>query len=108
MVGHTLALLRYGYNGQSGVEHALDLYREAYRGAVCADRDGGEGAADNEFERAVRGAGGLLLLDLSFDVPLAVIRLAPTPTASRPTSIPRPRGAAGDGYESYDAEDGAA
>jgi hypothetical protein len=67
MVGHTLALLRYGYNGAPGVEHALDVYQEAYRDAVCADRDGGDSAADNEFERAVRGTGWLLLHDLSFD-----------------------------------------
>lgn len=63
MVRHTLALLRYGQGGHPGVEHALDIYRDAYRRAVGADRDGGELAADSEFDRAVSGCGALLLLD---------------------------------------------
>jgi Bifunctional DNA primase/polymerase, N-terminal len=115
MVANTLALLRYGYDGQPGVEHALEVYRQRYREEVGDDRDGGAYTADGEFERAVRGAGALLIVDLSFD-PFATV--APpadsvvaaldgyeTDTCVDPPSID---GAEFDGYETNpcDTEDG--
>ena len=57
---HTLALLRYGYNGQSGVAEALEALYRTFVLTVGPDRMGGEPEAMREFADFVTGAEGLL------------------------------------------------
>ena len=57
---HTLALLRYGHEGEPGVGESIAALREVYAAAVAADRAGGIAAAYAEFDRFTTGAGHLL------------------------------------------------
>lgn len=57
---HTLALLRYGSQGEPGVRTALLALREVYGDAVAGDRDGGRATAIKEFNRHITDAGRLL------------------------------------------------
>lgn len=63
MLHHSMALLRFGYSGEPGVDLAMDLYSVRYKDAVALDRDGGEATAANEFDRSAIGAGELLAAD---------------------------------------------
>lgn len=60
MVGHVMALLRYGHNGEPGVEFALATLCREFVNAVGPDRPGGESEAEAEFMRMVTNAGHLL------------------------------------------------
>ena len=57
---HTLAMLRYGYNGEPGVGEALEALDRAFVFTVGPDRPGGEPEAMREFEDFVTGAEDLL------------------------------------------------
>jgi len=60
MLGHVLALLRYGQSGEPGVDLALQALYRAFVEAVGPDRHGGEVEAGNEFARMITNATGLL------------------------------------------------
>ena len=49
MRDHTLAMLRYGRNGESGVAEALAALYRSFVYTVGADRPGGEEEAAGEF-----------------------------------------------------------
>jgi AAA domain/Bifunctional DNA primase/polymerase, N-terminal len=53
--GHVLALLRYGEQGETGVERALLAYREAFANNVASNRPGGRAEAIGEFNDFVNG-----------------------------------------------------
>ncbi len=57
---HVLGLLRYGRNGEPGVEEALRTLYCCFVAAVASDRVGGEPEAEAEFLRMVTNAEGLL------------------------------------------------
>jgi hypothetical protein len=57
---HVLGLLRYGRNGEPGVEVALRTLCCCFVAAVASDRVGGEPEAEAEFMRMVTNAEGLL------------------------------------------------
>jgi replicative DNA helicase len=57
---HVMALLRYGRNGEPGVEVALRTLYCCFVDAVAADRVGGEAEAEAEFIRMVSNAEALL------------------------------------------------
>ncbi len=57
---HVMALLRYGRNGEPGVEPALITLYRAFTETVGPDRSGGEAEAMAEFERMCSNAEGLL------------------------------------------------
>lgn len=60
MLPHTLALLRLGQSGQSGVDWALNKLYRAFVDAVNHDRPKGEAQAEYEFEAFITGASELL------------------------------------------------
>ena len=60
MCGHVLGLLRYGRNGEPGVELALITLYRAFTETVGPDREGGEPEAMAEFERMCTNAEPLL------------------------------------------------
>jgi hypothetical protein len=60
MLGHVMALLRYGRNGEPGVELALIALYRAFTETVGPDREGGEPEAMAEFERMCSNAEPLL------------------------------------------------
>ena len=60
MRGHVLALLRYGRNGEPGVELALIALYRAFTETVGPERKRGEPEARAEFERMCSNAEGLL------------------------------------------------
>jgi P4 family phage/plasmid primase-like protien len=53
LLGHVLALLRHGKDGEPGVKLALRTLRDAYVAAVGPDRAGGHAEARSEFNRMV-------------------------------------------------------
>jgi hypothetical protein len=57
---HVMALLRYGNNGETGVDFALGTLYAKFVDAVGLDRPGGESEAEFEFERMITNAGHLL------------------------------------------------
>lgn len=57
---HVLGLLRYGHNGETGVEVALRTLGCCFVAAVASDRVGGEHEAEAEFLRMVTNAEALL------------------------------------------------
>ena len=57
---HTMALLRFGYNGESGVAEALEALYRVFVVTVGPDRMGGEQEAAGEFASFVAGAEELL------------------------------------------------
>jgi hypothetical protein len=60
MLGHVLALLRFGKSGEAGVELALGTLYRQFALAVGPDRQGGEGEAEAEFTRMISNAKRLL------------------------------------------------
>ena len=60
MLRHTLALLRYGQAGESGVDFALRALYRPFADAVGSDRQRGEAEAEAEFVRMLTNAGKLL------------------------------------------------
>jgi hypothetical protein len=46
---HALALLRYGKQGEPGVNKALTALQEVFTAALCDDRPGGEAEAEKEY-----------------------------------------------------------
>ena len=60
---HALALLRYGYNGETGVDEALTALHRAFVNAVADDRIGGRDEADSEFTSFVVGAEDIISAD---------------------------------------------
>ena len=60
---HVLALLRYGYDGESGVAEALEALYRAFVFTVASDRLGGQDEAVKEFGAFVAGAEELLAAD---------------------------------------------
>jgi hypothetical protein len=60
MCGHVMALLRFGRNGEPGVEVALVTLYQRFVNTVGPDREGGEAEAALEFERMISNAEGLL------------------------------------------------
>jgi hypothetical protein len=63
-LGHVMALLRYGRNGEPGVEIALEMLYRRFADTVGPDRQGGEPEAKAEFERMVTNAEHLLAKSL--------------------------------------------
>lgn len=57
---HVLGLLRYGNNGEPGVEFALGTLCTKFVDRVGSDRPGGEQEAQDEFDRMITNAGPLL------------------------------------------------
>ena len=55
-----MALLRFGRNGEPGVDAALELLYRCFVDTVGPDREGGEPEAEVEFERMVTNAEPLL------------------------------------------------
>jgi hypothetical protein len=60
MLGHVLAMLRYGQSGEPGVDLALQTMYRAFVIAVGQDRQCGEVEAGDEFARMITNAEGLL------------------------------------------------
>lgn len=60
MRSHVMGLLRYGKNGEPGVEFALGTLCTKFVDRVGSDRPGGEHEARNEFDRMITNAGPLL------------------------------------------------
>ena len=57
---HTMALLRFGSNGEAGVDFAISELNKVFVEVVAPGRDNGEDEADSEFQRMINGAGRLL------------------------------------------------
>ncbi len=83
MLGHTMALLRFGRNGEPGVEMALELLYRRFADIVGPDREGGEVEAEVEFERMVTNAEPLLAESPISDVPPAAPKRAQWGTGRR-------------------------
>ena len=60
MRDHVMALLRFGRNGEPGVEVALVTLYQRFVNTVWPDREGGEAEAALEFERMISNANDLL------------------------------------------------
>jgi hypothetical protein len=75
---NVMALLRYGRNGEPGVEVALRAVCCCFVAAVAMDRDGGEPVAEAEFMRMITNAEPILAAD-----PPHEPFVWPTPSAHR-------------------------
>ena len=62
ILGDTLALLRYGKRGESGVFEAMSTLMKTFAKAVAKDRPGGEQEAEDEFMRMLSNEGAARLL----------------------------------------------
>ena len=62
ILGDTLALLRYGKRGESGVFEAISALMKTFAKAVAKDRPGGEQEAEDEFMRMLSNEGAARLL----------------------------------------------
>ena len=96
VLGHVLALLRYGRNGEPGVEVALRSLYRCFVDAVAWERAGGESEAEAEFLRMISNAEDLLAAEPaqdadSFDselVPLTGdVEVPPWPVDALPKAI---------------------
>jgi hypothetical protein len=90
-LGHVLALLRFGTQGDTGVRPALKTLGSVYVDAVGPDRRGGHRAAGAEFDRMVFGKNvGTLLAEPDYgdwfdEIPTADTAL-PADTGAEPTT----------------------
>lgn len=102
-LGHVMQLLRFGKNGQSGVQQALNLLREVFVSVTIVDRSRTPESARDEFDRMINNdnaarelsapgpldwMGEIVVADAKPHPPESPNGIAPPPTVAEP---PRPR-----------------